>query len=391
MLEQFSALIVFGAAIPTGDADGGGSVVGLTIYVSIALGASFLCSILEAVLLSSSTPYLEAEKAKGSKSASRMLHLKAPDEIDRSISAILTLNTIAHTVGAAGAGAEAAGIFGNEWLGVISAVLTFLILVGSEIIPKTLGAVYWKRLVPLSASSTSILVRVLYPIVWSCQWITELIKPKTKEPTVSRAEIEILARRGHEEGTIAGGENRILSNILRLGSIRTQDILTPRIVMFSLDGSKTVDQTLADQPLTFSRIPLHDGNPDAIDHFVLRFDVLEAAAHGKGHVPLQELGRPLTSVPAVTDVGQLLERFVEEKKHMFVVVDEFGGTQGIVTLEDAMETLLGTEITDETDAATDLREVARQQAEIRRKHRAVRYAATTRTLDSGSSEPKRPE
>ncbi len=339
-----------------------GSVTGLVIFVSIALGVSFVCSVLEAVLLSTSSAFLEAAAEAGSKAAVKMRGLKGRENIDRSISAILTLNTIAHTVGAAGAGAEAAAIFGSEWIGVIGAVLTFLILVVSEIIPKTLGAVYWKGLMPLSAYTTGALVILLYPIVWSCQLLTDLLKPKTAEPTITRSELETLSRLGHQEGTLRGYENRVLSNLLRLGDVQAKDILTPRMVMFALDANKTVRQAAGEQALRFSRIPIYAGNRDEISRFVLRFDILDAAANGREETKLSDLARPLRTVPETISVAQLLNQFIELHEHIFVVIDEYGGTEGIVTLEDSMESLLGSEITDESDPATDMREVARQNA-----------------------------
>lgn len=349
------------------EATGAGSVLGLVVFVSVALGVSFLCSVLEAVLLSTSMSYLEFALQKGSRGAGLMRRLKEQEHIDSSISAILTLNTIAHTVGAAGAGAEAAAIFGSEWIGLIGVVLTLLILVVSEIIPKTIGAVYWKALVSPAAYTITLLVTVLYPIVWACQRLTDLLKPRTVEPTVTRAELEILARVGHKEGTIGARESHVFRNLLRLDRASVTDILTPRTVLFTLPASRTAREVVSSGPISFSRIPISDGDLDRISRFVLRFDVFEATTSGRGEVTLLELSRPLKTVPWTISVARLLDLFVTEQEQIFLVVDEYGGTLGIVTLEDAFESLLGAEITDESDLVTDMREMARRRAARRQR------------------------
>ncbi|MGA1203605.1 MAG: CNNM domain-containing protein [Planctomycetota bacterium] len=331
----------------------------------MALGASFLCSVLEAVLLSTSASYVEVQIEKGRRSARVMRRLIDRENIDRSIAAILTLNTIAHTVGAAGAGAQAAGLYGSEYIGLIGAVLTVLILVVSEIIPKTLGAVYWKGLNGFSAYATLGLVRILAPIVWACQLLTDLLKPKRSEPSITRSELEILARLGQEEGAIGAGESRVFRNLLRLDQVPVKEILTPRTVLFTLEEERTAAEVVENTSLSYSRIPIHDESHDDISRFVLRFDILEAVTDGRGETTLAELARPLRPIPETSSVAQLLERFVEKQEHMFLVVDEYGGTAGIVTLEDAIESLLGAEITDESDLVTDLRALAQERARRR--------------------------
>ena len=292
---------------------------------------------------------------------------KKKENIDRSISAILTLNTIAHTVGAVGAGTYAAKIFGEAWVGLISAVLVILILVVSEIIPKTLGAVYWRTLMPISAHTISLLVTVLFPVVWSCRWLTDSLKPKKAEPTVTREELKILARVGQQEGTIAEGERRVVRNLLGLDSIQVKDILTPRTVLFALPGSWSTQEALDNGPLVFSRIPVFEHGPDQVTGYVLRYDIVEAAATDRGSTLLQDLARPIHSVPSTMSVARLLETLVQLREHVVIVIDEFGGTEGIVTMEDAIESLLGLEITDESDPATDMRELARRRAERRQR------------------------
>ncbi|MEM7165166.1 MAG: CNNM domain-containing protein [Planctomycetota bacterium] len=361
---MLSSIFIASAAVPATSGDG--SMFGLIFFVSIALGVSFVCSVLEAVLLSTTSSYLELAIQKGSRAAERMRRHKEHQNIDRSISAILTLNTIAHTVGATGAGAEAAAIFGSEWIGVIGAVLTLLILIVSEIIPKTIGAVYWRGLLSSSAISISILVWTLYPIVWACQFLTDILKPKGTEPTVTRAELEILARVGQKEGTILARESRVVRNLLRLHEVRTSDILTPRTVVYALSSTTTLEEA-AREKLRFSRIPIYTDDKDSMGSFVLRHDILEGVARNEGARTVAEIARPLNGVPETTSVAQLLDLFIDSTEHVFLVVDEYGGTEGIVTLEDAIESLLGAEITDETDPVTDMRQLAqRRQA---RKHR----------------------
>lgn len=340
-----------------------GTITGLVIYVSIALGLSFICSVLEAVLLSTTASHIEVHAARGSRSAQWMRELTSQERIDRSIAAILTLNTIAHTVGAAGAGAQAAAIFGSEWIGVIGAVLTLLILVVSEIIPKTLGAVYWRPLMGFTAGGVRFLSWALFPIVWASQLLTDLIKPKNAEPTITRSEIEILARLGQEEGTLLPRETRVVRNLLRLDRVLVRDVLTPRTVLFTLRPDTTVDEVVAAAgPIRFSRIPISPDDPDKITSYVLRYEILEAAAEGRGATRVEELARLLHGVPETTSVAQALSTMINEKQHLALVVDEYGGTEGIITMEDAIESLLGTEITDETDEVADLRALARERA-----------------------------
>ncbi len=354
------------AAVPGSSPAATGTVGGLITYISIALGVSFICSILEAVLLSTTASHVELEISRGKRAAERMRTLSDSDHIDRSIAAILTLNTIAHTVGAAGAGAQAAAVFGSEWIGLIGAVLTILILVVSEIIPKTIGAVHWKPLMPLTAHSIHVLSWTLAPILGALQFLTDILKPKKATPTVTRSELEILARLGHQEGSIDEREMRVVRNLLRLDRVQAKNILTPRTVLFTLPATSTVSETLSGSTLNYSRIPLIDSNADAIESFVLRYDILEAATNNRESAPLTEFARPLRTVPATISVAGLLETFVREQEHILLVIDEYGGTAGIVTLEDAIECLLGAEITDESDLVTDLQELARRRAERRR-------------------------
>lgn len=326
----------------------------------VAIGFSFLCSIWEAVLLSTSFSHIELLVNQGKRAGRIMRHHH--QNLEQGISAILTLNTIAHTVGAAGAGAQAAIIFGNKWIGLISAVLTFLILVFSEIIPKTLGAFYWKQLVPFTAYGIKLLVWFLYPVVWGAGGLSRLLTPRRKEPTISRTELEVLAKIAVREGALEEKEHFIFKNLLYLRSVQVSDILTPRTVIFTLQQDMTVREVLDNHwPLTYSRIPVYNESMDDITGFVLRYHILATAAEGKDQVRLHEFARPIHPVPETVNVATVLQEFIRRQEHIFLVISEYGGTEGIITLEDAIESLLGTEITDETDLVADLRELAKQR------------------------------
>ena len=331
----------------------------LLIYVALALGVSFLCSILEAVLLSITPAYVAVAQQQGTPAAAKMKALKR--DIDRPLAAILSLNTIAHTVGAAGAGAQAATVFADVPMGVVSGILTLAILVISEIIPKTLGAVHWKALAPW-------VVRVLGPIMWSMwplvklsEGITKLLSKK-KSSSVSREELSALAKLGHEQGVLEENESRILHNLFRFSSLTTRSIMTPRIVLFALPANSTVAETLEEhRELRFTRIPLFGENRDQVSGFVLKTDILLAAAKGEAQSKLTELKRELIVVSDDLPLPTLLSRLLDQREHVALVVDEFGGTAGLVTMEDAVETLLGLEIVDESDSVENMQELARKK------------------------------
>ena len=337
----------------------------LIFYVSLALGISFLCSVMEAVLLSVTPSFVEQISKTRGLLGRKLRQLK--NDVDRPLAAILSLNTIAHTVGAAGAGAQGAAVFGDAYLGVISGVLTLLILVLSEIIPKTLGAVYWRQLAPA-------VVRILVPTMWAMwplvklsQGLTRLLARGKRPHTVSREELAALAELGAREGVVDRDESRILKNLFRFDQVHAEDVMTPRTVVFALPEGQTVARTLADHPgppgreLRFSRIPLYGQNRDDVRGFVLKSDLLLASVQGRDETTLAELRRPLAAVPAGLPLSQLFERLMNDRMHLALVVDEYGGTAGLVTLEDVVETLLGLEIVDEADAVNDMQELAREK------------------------------
>ncbi len=333
----------------------------LIFYLSLALAVSFFCSIAEAVLLSVRPSYVAALKRKGRKSADVLENLK--NNLDRPLAAILTLNTIAHTVGAVGVGAQAVAVFGNAYTGVVSGILTILILVVSEIIPKTLGATYWQRLAPALGPAIAALTVALGPFVWASGKLTRLFsKPGTRSTNFSREELEAMVRIGRHEGHINAQEMKVVSNLLKLRALSVRQIMTPRSVIFSVPETMTVDQFFdnhADKP--FSRIPLHAKSREDISGYVLKTDLLIGYSKNEGHRTLSEFERNLLAVPEVAPVAGALDSLLRERSHVALVVDEYGSVQGLVTLEDIVETLIGIEITDELDTVDDMQKVARQR------------------------------
>lgn len=337
----------------------------LIFYVALAIGISFLCSILEAVLLSITPSYVTSLEESRPRLAKRLQSMK--DDIDRPLAAILSLNTIAHTVGAAGAGAQAAYVFGDAAVGIFSGVLTLLILVLSEIIPKTLGATYWQGLTPFAARAMPMLIWSMWPLVKLSQFITRLLARGGGQYEVSREEIAAMADIGRREGVIDAGQSRIVANLLRFDSLRVEDIMTPRTVAFALEQTMTVGEFVAQiDDVPFSRIPVYDEEIDNVTGFVLKDDVLAQAVKDKDDVKLADLERELVHVNEDHPLDTVFETLLTNNRHIALVVDKFGGTAGIVTIEDLVETLIGMEIVDEADTTADLQELARENWEKRR-------------------------
>lgn len=331
----------------------------LFVYLLIAIGVSFLCSILEAVLLSITPSYLEKLTVERPKSGRLIGGIK--DRLDESLSSILILNTFAHTMGAAGVGSQALQVFGPEWETLIAVLLTLAILYFSEIIPKTLGATFWRSLAVPSAFMITWLVRLVYPLVWISTRLTRFFN-SDRENEITREEIIALASLGHKGGALVSQENEYLANLLRLREVRTENILTPRIVVHMLDENLTVEEALDDpQTRQFTRIPLYSGSRDNVTGKVIRVDLFDAERQGRGEEPIRHLAKKIIRVSEKLPVQNLLDLFIRNQMHLFLVEDEFGQTSGIVTLEDAIETLLGREIIDESDAVTDMQELARHK------------------------------
>lgn len=336
-------------------------VVLLIAYVLLALVFSFLCSVAESVLLSITPSYIEGMKEKRPKHAALLKRLKQ-DKVDRSLAAILTLNTIAHTVGAIGAGAQATLVFGSAWFGLFSAVMTLLILFLSEIVPKTIGAVYWSKLVEPISFFVNTLIVFLYPIVWISEGLTKFISHGQDINIFSRDEFIAMAQAGVESGQILNKESRIIRNLFRFESLKVSDIMTPRVVISAFAEDMKVSDLLKQITQTpFSRLPVYKTHLDDITGFVLKDDVLICTAQKRGHEKLKALKREILAVPESVSLPALLERFLKDRQHIAIVVNEHGGTDGLVTLEDLIETLMGMEIMDETDDVEDMRALARKQ------------------------------
>ncbi len=329
----------------------------LLIYLAIAIGVSFLCSILEAVLLSVTPSFVEQISNSSPRAGKNLIKVK--EDLDQSLSSILILNTFAHTMGAAGVGAQAAKVFGAQWETLIAVVLTLAILYFSEIIPKTLGATFWRKLAVPSAFIITWLVKLVYPLVWISTRLTRLFS-SGEGHEITREEILALASLGHRDGNLISQENEYLNNILNLREIPTERVLTPRSVVHMLDQELTVTQAL-DLPQTqqFSTMPVFGKSIDDIVGKVIKRDLFSLERQGKGDEPLKNHVIPITRVAERLPVQQLIDLFIKERAHLFLVEDEFGQTAGIVTLEDAIETLLGREIVDESDTVEDMQELAR--------------------------------
>ena len=331
----------------------------LVVYVLVALVFSFLCSIAEAVLLSVTTPYIVLLERQGRPAGKLLRKLKA--RINQPLTAILTLNTIAHTIGAAGAGAQVAVVFGSVYLGAASVVLTLLILFLSEIIPKTLGAHHWRTLAPPTAYGLKFLVWLLYPFVLITARMTRGL---TGGPTLagfSRQEFAAMAELSAEQGQLAERESLVLKNLMVLRETPVTEAMTPRPVVFAVPGSMTVgaffDQHESER---FSRIPLYEGDPDQTDGFVLRSDLLLARAHGDTDLPVATLRREMPIIPESLSLARAFNQILQVRATIAQIIDEYGCTAGILTLEDIIETLLGLEIVDEGDRAIDMQELARR-------------------------------
>lgn len=340
----------------------------LITYLFIAIGVSFICSILEAVLLSITPGYVESQLAEKPRRTKALKQVR--EDLDESISSILILNTFAHTMGAAGVGAQATRVFGTEWESLIAFLLTLAILYFSEIIPKTLGATYWKRLALPAAYIIQLLVKLLFPFVWVSARLTRLFG-KGEGAAISREELAAMARLGGQDGALGNQEQQLVENILSLRECTTEQILTPRTVVSALDSKQTVrEAATALKNIPFTRIPVYEGDLDSVLGLVFKTMVFEALNEGKGDQLLQEYLVPVHRVEEALPVLQLLDLFLKRREHQFVVEDHFGQTAGIVTLEDALETLLGREIMDESDTVEDMQRLAR--ANYRRRLRGDR-------------------
>lgn len=343
----------------------------LLVYLFLALTVSFLCSIMEAVLLSTPLSYLKVKEEAGKRGAIVMIKLK--QNIGRPLSAILSLNTVAHTVGAAGVGAQATVVFGEAYFGLVSAILTILILVFTEIIPKTIGARFWRELASISGIIIRTMIFITYPLVIASSFITKLFSSKSVEQTTSREEISVLANIGAEEGVFGEKENKIIQNLIRLKSIKTYEVMTPRVVVSVADENMELDDFLKNKEyLRFSRIPVYSENDEHITGYVFRQTVFEKLAEDKVGLKLKDLKREIVFIPNSKPLFGVWELLLDKKEHIAVVIDEYGGMDGIVTMEDIIETLLEFEIVDEKDTVADMQQFARERWKMRQeKYRLI--------------------
>ncbi|GAA3572877.1 hemolysin family protein [Snuella lapsa] len=357
----------------------------LVFYALISIFFSFLCSILEAVLLSVTPTFINVKKKEGKGYANHLEHLKK--DVDRPLIAILTLNTIAHTVGAILVGVQAkvayAELYGSQtkqfigirftedvMVGIVSTIMTVLILVASEIIPKTIGATYWKQLANFTTKALHVLI---YPlqytgILWLLQLTTKLIGSKGHGSVLDRENFLAMTDIAHEEGVFHENESKVIKNLLTFKEVFAKDIMTPRTVMKTEDETTTVEDFFnRNLNLRFSRIPVYVNEPDNIKGLVLKDDVFKEMALSNGSKKLSDIKRNIIVVVRNTPIPNLFEQLIESKNHMALVVDEYGSVSGIVTMEDVIETLLGLEIMDESDTISDLQLLARKSWEARAK------------------------
>lgn len=337
----------------------------ILISFIFVLSISFLCSLCEAVILSLSPAFVEVQAEKKTKSGHLLKHIT--DNSDRSISAILTLNTISHTLGAAWIAYQVQNVFGETWVTLFSIFLTFMILVFSEILPKTVGKNNSKSLAFFAAYSIQMMIVALYPIVKFSEYISKSLSKPSEEPDITRDEMIKHAEIGVEEGTIKAKESTIIRNLLKLDKIYVSDIMTPRSVFVALDASLSVEQVAKKyKPLRFSRLPVYEATLDSIIGMTHRYKVLEALSQDQHEKLIRELILPINSVSERMTVSQALDFFVKQKDHLALVSDEYGAITGLVTLEDAVETLLGVEIVDEFDNIEDMRKYALEQWQQRK-------------------------
>jgi len=347
----------------------------LVTYAVLSIVFSFICSILEAVLLCVTPTYISVNKKEGKSFAKKLEEMKK--DVDKPLIAILTLNTVAHTVGAIMVGTEAKEVFNDDGNGVfiVSAVMTILILVASEIIPKTIGATYWKKLAPISAMILSgmILFFKWTGVIWLLQLFTKLFgKGAHGESVLSREDFSAMADIAKEEGVFEESESKVIKNLLNFKSILAEDVMTPRTVMKIADEQISIKKFYeANKNLRFSRIPIYQEQPDNIIAYVLKDDIYKQLAEDQDNMLLSELKRKILVVNRAIPIPDLFEKFIAEKEHIALVVDQYGSVSGAVTMEDVIETLLGLEIMDESDTDADMQQLARKNWEDRAKRLGI--------------------
>ena len=331
------------------------------IIMSVSIVLSALCSMLEATLLSTPLSFITGLEEQGVSGAKRLKRLK--QNPDRPISAILCLNTIANTIGASIVGSLVYEVYGDAIVGVFSTIFTFAILIFSEIIPKTIGTSYWRKLALPASTIINLMIFIMFPLVWILEKLTRVISSKSTQVSVSREDISAMVSVATEEEVIEKDEKKMIQNLLKLDEITAHEIMTPSTVVEMADGAMTVRE-FYDSDLTHSRILVYDDdNSDYVIGYVLRQTVLEKMAEDKFKTRIRDISRPILSFPEEEPVGNIWEKFLEKKEHISVIIDEYGTFRGLVTLEDVIETMLGQEIVDETDEVVDMQEYAKEQWE----------------------------
>ena len=338
----------------------------LLVFLGGAMLISFVCSILESVLMSTPLSFITMREESGYRPA--FLFRKYKTEIDKPIAAILSLNTIANTIGAAGVGRQATLLFGSAWFGVVSAITTLLILIFSEIIPKTIGTSYWHKLMGFTARTLRGLIVIMYPLVALIRGISRLITPKGAKNTVSREEVSAMANVGEKAGVIEKDENKIIQNVIRLDNIKVGEAMTPRVVAVTASESMILKNFYNnDTYLHYSRIPLYNDSPEYITGYVLLSDALEGLADDRFDMKLSEIKREISCFNEEMSMSDVWDAMMKNKQQMAIIVDEYGCFQGIITLEDIIETIFGLEIIDENDEFSDMQQYARDRWEKRQK------------------------
>lgn len=338
----------------------------LIIFLLSALAFSFLCSTLESTLMSTPISYIMMREEEGFKPATRFKRYKT--ETERPLAAILSLNTISNTIGAAGVGQQATLVFGSQWFGLVSAITTILILIFAEIIPKTLGANHYKKLMGFTANTIHLLIIILFPVVKMVEFIGKAFSKKDNEAVVSREEVSAMANVGEEEGVIEEDENKIIQNIIKLDNVTASDVMTPRVVAAIASEKMTLREYYEDDQYDhFSRIPVYAESPEFITGYVLRDDALENLAEDKFNVRLGDIKRDLPYFNEEKSISDIWDAMLKEKSQIALIIDEYGCFQGILTMEDIIETIFGLEIIDESDEVTDMQQYARDRWQQRQK------------------------
>jgi len=343
----------------------------LFIYLLFALSFSFLCSIAESVLLSITLSYVKTKEGQGSKSAGLLKKFK--DDISRPLSSILTFNTIANVVGAAGVGAQTTKIWGDAYFGVVSAILTILLLFISEIVPKSIGTRYWRSLAKPVALMVNVMIFFMYPIVWISKGISKFISDKNPQEKVSREEVAALTEIGLEEGIFAESESKTIKNLIRSRSIKANEVMTPRTVVVSIQEDTRLSDFFDNPEVSrFSRFPVYGKNSDNITGYVLKYDITDHLGKGNGDMLIRNIQRPIVICFENISVPKLFDILLQKKEQIVVLIDEYGGMSGIVTLEDIIETIFGLEIIDERDTQADMQQFAKEKWNARAENLIVK-------------------